>query len=220
MPRASLERLFSIVREHLGLHVRSIDVRVRRRLYPAGASVRHCNGACCRGGTTISVDERERILAHAGVVSSWMTSRARGDTKRWFARRVRADRDFTAGATVDTRVLDGACVFYRHDGRCALQLAGAQALGHPWALKPSVCLLWPLAVQNQKLEVGYAWYTRRRECCAASRRGSLTILEVMRPDGDLFGRMARPECSRGGGPPLRARGRRRAPADLARDPED
>src|SRR5262249_55568377 len=105
------------------------------------------------------------------------------------------------GRSASTRVIDGACVFYRDDGLCALQTAGEKELSNPYALKPAVCLLWPLAVQDRTLEVGYAWYTRRQECCAPVRSGSRSILQVVRPDERLIRTLSRPGCSRGGGPP-------------------
>lgn len=197
----TLSRLFAVIRDHLGLNVTGIAPRVTRRLFTGDASVRRCNGACCRGGTTASLDERDRILAHAGVVGEAMTSRARRVPARWFDRKIEPDEDFTSGRATNTRVVDGACVFYRTDGLCALQVAGEKALGSPYALKPAVCLLWPLCVQDGELEVGYAWFTRRRECCAPVRKGDKTILEVIVPDERLIRSMARSENSRRGGPP-------------------
>lgn len=196
----SLQRLFAIVRDHLGVNVSAIDARVTRRLFRKGASVLNCDGTCCRGGATVSADEAEKILANAHLVAPEMTSRARHDTRRWFSRRSSKDHDFTSGRTVDTRVLGRRCVFLRDDNWCALQVAGQRHLGHPWALKPTVCLLWPLAIQDHKLEVGYAWFTNRKQCCSPCRSGGRTILQVSEPDSRLFAKMARPGCSRGGGP--------------------
>ena len=203
----TLSRLFTVIRDHLGLNVTAIDPRVTRRLFFRGASVRHCNGACCRGGATASLDERDRILAHAGQVGDAMTSRVRRSPTRWFGARIKRDEDFTAGRTASTRVVDGACVFYRTDGLCALQVAAEKGQGSPFGLKPAICLLWPLCVQDRKLDVGYAWFTRRRECCAPVRKGDRTILEVIVPDERLIRAMARPENSRGGGTPRDSSGR-------------
>lgn len=214
--RPSFARLFAVIRDHLGLHVSGIDPRVARKLFVKGASVRRCDGTCCRAGTTVSVEERDRILAHARVVSDAMTSRVRLDPSGWFEKRTARDADFTAGRSTNTRVADGACVFYRDDGLCALQVAGGRDLDSPYSLKPAVCLLWPLCVQDGALEVGYAWFTRRRECCAPVRRGAKPILDVIVPDEALIRQMARPGNSRGGGPrsagsgvPPRALGARR-----------
>lgn len=196
-----LAKLYEVIRDHLGLNVSRIHPRVSRKIFLESACVRHCDGSCCRSGTTVSVDERDRILDRAGMVGACMTSRARHDPSGWFDGNLEKDDDFTAGCSTTTRVLDGACVFYRDDGRCALQVAGEKHLSTPFALKPAVCLLWPLAVQKGSLEVGYAWYTRRRECCAPVVRGTRTILEVISPDENLIRTMSNPGISRGGGPP-------------------
>jgi len=201
---SGFERLYTVIRDHIGLNVSRLHPSVMRKLFLPRATVRRCDGRCCRGGTTVSLDERDRILSHAALVGEAITSRARRDPSRWFGRRITVDADFTTGRSTTTRVLDGACVFYRADGRCALQVAGAARLSSPYTLKPAVCLLWPLAVQDATLEVGYAWYTRRRECCAPVRGGQRTILQVISPDERLLRAMSRPENSRGGGPPSRS----------------
>lgn len=196
---ANVSRLFRIIRDHLGLNVQGIHPRIARRIYIAGATVRNCNGACCRGGTTVSLQERENILAHARIVGDAMTSRARRNPSRWFWKRRMWDDDFTAGRVTYTRVLDGACVFYREDGLCALQVASENRLSSPYKLKPSVCLLWPLTIRDNTLEPGYQDFTRRRECCAPVRNGRRTLLQVLVPDEKLISAMARPGNSRGGG---------------------
>jgi hypothetical protein len=198
--KASLARLFRVVRDHLGFRVHDIHPKVTQKVYIRGASVRRCDAGCCLGGTTVSLEERDRVLAHAGIVRDSMTSRARDDSSRWFGKRIPRDPDFAAGRSTFTRVLDGACVFLRGDGLCALQVAGEDHLGHPYALKPSVCLLWPLAVNRGRLEVGYGYLTRRRECCAPVRRGGCrSILEVIGPHSDRICEMEHPKLSRGGG---------------------
>lgn len=202
MRKVLLARLFETFRDHLGLNFTRIHPRVTRKLFLRRASVRHCDGTCCHGGATVSVDERDRVLDHADIVLPEMTSRGRREVSRWFDRRLAYDTDFTAGWTSSTRVQDKACIFLRSDRLCALQVAGEKHLGSSYALKPSVCLLWPLCIQDGALEVGYAWFTKRRECCApVSRGGERTILQVMLPDEIRMAEMARPRISRGGGPP-------------------
>ena len=134
-----------------------------------------------------------------------MTSPVRRRPERWFNKRVTVDDDFTAGRTMTTAVVAGYCVFYRKDGLCALQVAGEQRLSNPYALKPAVCLLWPLCVHNKTIDIGVAGFTHRRACCAPRREGRQTILEVMGPDESLIRLMSRKERSRGGGPPRGAR---------------
>jgi Fe-S-cluster containining protein len=202
MKKTLLARLYETFREHLGLNFTRIHPRVTRKMFLGRTSVRNCDGTCCHGGATVSVDERDRVLAHADLVLPEMTSRGRNDVSRWFDRRLTWDTDFTAGWTSGTRVIDKACIFLRGDRLCALQVAGEKHLGSSYALKPSVCLLWPLCIQDGALEVGYAWFTKRQECCApVSRGGERTILQVMRPDENRMSEMTRPDVSRGGGPP-------------------
>ncbi len=202
MRKPLLQRLYGLFQSHLGMNFTRIHPRVTRRLYRGDASVRDCDGSCCHGGAMVSIEERDRVLNHADIVLEAMTSRGRRDVGRWFDRRLTWDTDFTAGWTTGTRVQDKACIFLRKDRLCALQVAGEKHLGSSYALKPSVCLLWPLCIQDGALEVGYAWFTKRRECCAPlNRGGTRTVLQVMRPDERRMAEMARPGVSRRGGPP-------------------
>jgi len=89
-------------------------------------------------------------------------------------------------------VIDGACVFLRSDKLCALQVTGQRELGAAFTLKPAMCLLWPLCVVDGELDVGYASFTRRKECCAPIRNGARTIYDVIGPDDASIRMMARP----------------------------
>jgi hypothetical protein len=198
------DRLFGVVRKHLGLNVLKIHPRVRQRLYQPRATVRNCDGSCCSHGTTVSIRERDAIMARRATVAAFMTSRARRRPERWFGKRVSVDDDFTAGRTLTTSVVDGRCVFYRKDGLCALQVAGQKKLANPYALKPSVCLLWPLCVYSKTIDIGVASFTNHPACCAPRRAGSRTVLDVIGPDESLIRTMSRKGRSRGGGPPPKA----------------
>jgi len=192
-------RLFAIIRDHLGMRVSGQNARVSLPLYARDASVRRCDGTCCKHGSIASVEERDRILANAKLVAPHMTSRVRNRPERWFEARVAANADYVCGRAVATRVLDGACVFLRSDRRCALQVAAQRASGTAFALKPAMCLLWPLCVTDGKLDVGHAWYTRRKACCAPVRGGEQTVYDVIGPDDRSLRSMGRPQHSRGGG---------------------
>jgi hypothetical protein len=197
-------RLFTTIRDHLGMHMRSVHARLTRNVFQAGASVRQCDGTCCRQGTVASLDEHTRIMKHANVIAPYLTSRVRHKPDRWFEARVKKDPDYLCGKTLATRVIDGACVFFRSDRLCALQVAGQQELGTAFTLKPAMCLLWPLCVVDGELDVGYASFTRRKECCAPVQNGARTIYDVIGPDDASIRMMARPENSRA------SRGRRAA----------
>jgi hypothetical protein len=191
-------RLFTTIRDHLGMHVRKLHARMSRKVYQEGASVRQCDGSCCLKGSVASADEHTRIMKHARLIAPYMTSRVRNKPERWFEARVKKDPDYLCGKAVATRVLDGACVFLRSDRLCALHVAGEKELGTPFKLKPAICLLWPLCVVDGELDVGYASFTRRRECCAPVRAGARTIYDVIGPDDASIRMMARPENTRGG----------------------
>lgn len=198
MGAAARRRLFETVRDHLGMHVQKLHARLGRKIFRKDASVRNCDGSCCLKGSVASYDEYRNIMKHRRLIAPHMTSRARHKPERWFEARVKADPDYLCGKAVATRVLDGRCVFLRDDNLCALHVAGEKELGTPFKLKPAICLLWPLCVVDGELDVGYASFTRRKECCAAVRHGERTIYDVIGPDDASIRMMARPENSRGG----------------------
>ena len=192
-------RLFATIRNHLGMHVKSLHARMTRKVFQRNASVRNCDGTCCRRGTVASLDEHARIMKHAAVIAPHMTSRVRNKPERWFEARIKKDPDYLCGKAIATRVVDGACVFFRSDRLCALQVAGQRELGTAFTLKPAICLLWPLCVVDGELDVGYASFTRRKACCAPMQSGACTIYDVIGPDDGSIRMMARPENTRGGG---------------------
>lgn len=200
MKKNGFEKFFDVVRNHLGLDVSKIGTRMTKKIYIKGATVRNCDGSCCKHGSTASVVERDKILKHAAIVKREMTSRGRKNTALWFTTRIMKDEDFTAGKTVYTRIVDGACVFLRDDKLCALQVASEKKLGAPYALKPAICLLWPISVRDHEIVPGYSDFTRRRECCSPVKEGDRTLVQVMVPDRKLVAEISKKKYSRGGGP--------------------
>jgi len=198
MNAAARQRLFTTIRDHLGMHVKRLHARMTRKVFQVGATVRSCDGSCCLKGSVASLDEYKRIMKHKDLIAPYMTSRARTKPERWFEARVKKDPDYLCEKAVATRVLDGACVFLRDDRLCALHVAGEKELGTPFKLKPAICLLWPLCVVDGELDVGYASFTHRQQCCAPVRDGARTIYDVIGPDDASIRMMARPENSRGG----------------------
>lgn len=202
----ALKQIYDVVTKHLGFNVNRIHPRVTEKIYQAGSSTDKCDGSCCHNGTTLTLFEQSRIVRKKKLVAQYMTSWVRNHPHRWFNKTINDDDDFTAGETTTTAVFDGNCVFLRKDKLCALQMAGAEKLDNPWALKPSVCLLWPLCVHDKMLDVGMATYAKRRECCSPMRNGGVrTILQVTTPDARFLKQMRKKGSSRGGGPPRNGR---------------
>ena len=142
--------------------------------------------------------ERDQILKHASLVAQHMTSSARSRPAGWFGRATR-NANYLCGEAAATQVVDGACVFLRDDRLCALQVAAKASRQAPFALKPAMCLLWPIHVEDGKVDVGHAWFTRRKACCAPVRDGACTIHDVVGSDDRTMQLLARPGSSRGGG---------------------
>lgn len=144
--------------------------------------MRRCDATCCKGGVAVSVNERQAIFEHREAIAEAMeASPRRGVAPRsfdWFIRRDKRDPDFLVGRSVDTRVVNGACVFLRADRLCAVHAASEKACGHPYALKPAYCILFPLAVEKGALDVCRGSYTRRPECCSPVRHGTQSAVDL------------------------------------------
>jgi len=165
----------------LGLDARRAAPRLIRRIF-GSASTSRCDATCCRRGVVVSTAERDAILKHRRAVARALAESPRPGVSTlgfdWFARRPRRDADFLAGRSVDTRVAAGACVFLRADRLCAVHVASEREAGHPYALKPAYCVLFPLCVEKNALDLCRASFTRRAECCSPVRRGSRTPLAL------------------------------------------
>ena len=177
----SPRHLLTLVRDRLGLNASRIAPRLTRKIFRA-APLHRCHATCCRKGVTLSTEERDAILRHREAVARAMEASPREDVSPrkfdWFTRRVKKDPDFLCGRSLDTRVAGSACVFLRADLLCAVHIASENALGHPYALKPAYCILFPLAVENGALDVCRGSYTRKPECCSPVRRGARTPIEI------------------------------------------
>jgi len=193
-------RILDIVRGVLALDARSIGARARRRVM-GRASLSRCDATCCKGGVALSVAERDAILRQRGAVAEAMEASPRPGVPRrageWFSRRTRRDPDFLEGRSLDTRVVEGACVFLRADGLCAVHVASENVTKHPYALKPAYCILFPLCVEKGKLDVCRGSYTRKPDCCSPVRSGTRTPLALFAPvEARLMSTPARPQGAR------------------------
>jgi Fe-S-cluster containining protein len=201
---AGAAALLDRVRDVLGLSASTAARRLSRPIFRR-ASLARCDAACCRRGVVVSTVERDAILAHRGAVARAMEASPRPGVRPrsfdWFTVRVRRDPDFLAGRSVETRVVAGACVFLRADRLCAVHAASQEAAGHPYALKPAYCVLFPLAVEDGVLDVCRGSYTRRPRCCSPVRRGAATPLALC---AGLAGALRTAPAHGGGGGPARS----------------
>lgn len=163
---------------HTGLRVGPGLLQAR---FAAGCDTRLCRAACCRSGVWLDPRERDRVLAHAGLVRQAMDRDQPRDPRRWFSRRVVADADFPSGRAVHTRVRNGRCVFLDGAGRCVLQKASSAA-GGGLQLKPFFCAAFPVTIDHGVLTLDDADYRARQPCCAASPGGPLTVFETCRAE--------------------------------------
>jgi len=195
------EGLLHLLRDRLSLDARRVASRFTRRIF-GGAALSRCDATCCKGGVAVSVVERDNILRHAGAVAGAMEASPRPgaptDPSRWFTREKR-DPDFLAGRSADTRVAAGSCVFLRADSLCAVHVASEKAAGHPYALKPAYCILFPICVEKGAVDVCRGSYTRKPDCCSPVREGSRTPASVMAGTLETLGdvRARRPARLRG-----------------------
>ncbi|MBI3451128.1 MAG: DUF3109 family protein [Acidobacteria bacterium] len=177
-------RLASEIAARLALRVRAVASRVLRPTY-GRASLERCDATCCKGGVALSLAERDTILAHREAVAAAMRESPRPGVRAkghdWFTVRARRDADFVDGRSVDTRVASGGCVFLREDRLCAVHVASGRVAGHPYAIKPAYCILFPVCVEKGKVDVCRGSYTKKPDCCSPIRGGTRTPLALFEP---------------------------------------
>jgi len=142
--------------------------------------------ACCRFGCDVSLPERDRILRRSAEIARVLPP-ALASPARWFDE---SDPELTpAGVVIRTARHDmtaeaGRCVFLRRDGRgCALHQAALVAGFAPSEIKPLVCRLYPLALEEGVLGLAddFSWYS-----CA--HHAGPTLYRVMRDTlGEVYG---------------------------------
>lgn len=140
------------------------------RRFAAECSTARCDASCCALGVLVDAGERDRVLAAADRVRDLMTPGQDPDPAHWFARDELHDRDFPSGRASHTRAGRDGCVFLDGERRCTLHRAG---------IKPFFCRVFPLTVIGGALlleEDGRG--LTRRECCAATPGGPLTVLDA------------------------------------------
>ncbi len=127
------------------LNPRLLDSEPMRR-----CRLEECGGACCLHGAWVDAVEAREILANRSLIAPHLEPGSPGP-QDWFDERQEPDENALAGRVWHTRVSlneqhygGTACVFWRQDAKCALQVAAEAATLAPWFWKPFYCILHPL----------------------------------------------------------------------------
>ena len=109
-----------------------------------------CHGACCVFGVWVDSREVADIMANASIIIPHMPPISRNQSE-WFAPIEDNDEHSPTGKVIHTAIENRpehyggtACVFWREDAKCALQVAAVKNGLHPWRFKPYYCILHPL----------------------------------------------------------------------------
>ena len=148
-----------------GWRVRHVDPFIfRARYFAACMDCTTCHDWCCQWGCDADRAQADRIVAELGPA----LAENYGDPAQWFGSEETADADFPGGRHVSSRVVDGACVFRQRGGRgCGIH-AHLAATGVDYhELKPTLCWLFPLLVDDERL-TGSAWARTGSLVCAGN----------------------------------------------------
>jgi hypothetical protein len=109
-----------------------------------------CHGACCVVGVWVDTREVADIMANSRLIIPHMPSDSRNQSE-WFAPIEDNDKHSPTGKVIHTAIENRAnhyggtaCIFWREDAKCALQVAAVKNGLHPWRFKPYYCILHPL----------------------------------------------------------------------------
>lgn len=132
-----------------------VDPRMLRAEPLRRCNLEECRGACCVFGVWVDLREVADILHHASLIIPHMPPESHNPGE-WFAPIEDKDQHSPTGKVIHTAVENHlehyggtACVFWREDAKCALQVAAVQNNLHPWRFKPYYCILHPLDQDDQ-----------------------------------------------------------------------
>lgn len=119
-----------------------------------------CQAWCCTGGVWVDLGEKEKILANAEKIKPFLPADRR-DVVKWFDGEQEDHADYPSGRGEGTAVIDDpshpagtTCIFLRPEDRyCAIQSASMANGEHPWSLKPFYCVLHPLTVDGNLIQL-------------------------------------------------------------------
>jgi hypothetical protein len=133
---------------------------------------------CCGSGVKVDVAERDRILAHAGLVQQAMDETQDRDVANWFEQTETPDRDFPSGRCVGTQVRANACVFLDSARRCVLQTVTIAAARPGFELKPFFCSAFPITISEGALWIDEMCLDAPAGCCRPTRGGPRDVFDV------------------------------------------
>jgi hypothetical protein len=114
-----------------------------------------CNGACCVFGVWVDPREVNDILSNSRLIIPSMPENSINPGE-WFAPVEDIDVHSPSGKVIHTAVETipehyggTACIFWRSDAKCALQVAAVVNNLHPWRFKPYYCILHPLDLDEE-----------------------------------------------------------------------
>jgi Fe-S-cluster containining protein len=146
--------------------------------------------ACCQHGADVLRSEKSAILRRASEISSVLKPEWK-KPESWFDERdpeVISEEPFVdvvRTGTTDLDVDNSGCIFLNHDGDrgCGLHAAALKHGFDPAEIKPSVCRLYPLSVDDGRLGLSPDF---DRYSCANS--GTNTVYGVQRGAlSEMFG---------------------------------
>ena len=133
-----------------------VDIESLRTTFPVSCDLSKCGGKCCKDGVGIDVREMDVILANKLLFIPYM-KKNKQDPSLWFEC-PGEDDDYPSGRYIDTRVMEGNCIFHDDTHGCAMEAAAMKLGLHRWTYKPLYCLLYPLVYEDGMLKLD-TWHT-------------------------------------------------------------
>jgi len=137
-------------------HGQKVNTSIFTQGFVAGCDMSICHGECCKSGVYMDKHFPEVILAHKDMIKDVMSADQVKDESKWFDGMVVEDEDFPSGYAEGSNVYTDSkgtekCVFNDENKFCSLQVAAVKNGMHKWAIKPTYCIMYPVAVVDHVL---------------------------------------------------------------------
>ena len=140
-----------------------------------------CTSVCCEGGVYADVRARDKIMAHKDVIKKYMDQTQTTDDSLWFEDHEDDDADFASGRCVGTREINDKCAFLDMHRRCTLQVAATGEGMHRWALKPLFCILYPIEISDNVVNVEEMLQDGQK-CCSVDSEFQIPVFEACKEE--------------------------------------